>query len=129
MIKWGRTVSLSGSGIVGFYHASNWQTVYNDKGSFYLDINGILNGTNAGTLQDYGTFDVYINGSRVANDVNDYYQEYDQPKLIVETSLDYANTSYWNHYKFSYFKDKVFYVMGMEIDLKKDSVKYKLKEI
>ena len=76
MIKWGRTVSLSGSGIVGFYHASNWQTVYNDKGSFYLDINGILNGTNAGSLQDYGTFDVYINGSRVANDVNDYYQEW-----------------------------------------------------
>jgi hypothetical protein len=61
--------------------------------------------------------------------INDYYQEYNQPKLIVETSLDYANTSYWNHYKFSYFKDKVFYVMGMEIDLKKDSVKYKLKEI
>ena len=73
MIKWGRTVSLSGSGIVGFYHASNWQTVYNDKGSFYLDVNGILNGAASGGLLDYGTCDVYINGSRVADDVNDYY--------------------------------------------------------
>jgi hypothetical protein len=35
--------------------------------------------------------------------INDYYQEYNQPKLIVETSLDYANTSFWNHYQFSYF--------------------------
>ena len=30
IIKWGRTVSLSGSNIEWFIHATNWQTIYND---------------------------------------------------------------------------------------------------
>ena len=38
-----------------------------------LDVNGLLDGTSSGEIGDYGTFDVYINGSRVANDVNDYF--------------------------------------------------------
>lgn len=37
-----------------------------------LDLNGLLDGENAGSLSDYGTCDVYINGSMVADDVNDY---------------------------------------------------------
>jgi len=41
----------------------------------YLDVNGILNGTATGTLLEYGTFDVYINGTLDANDTNDYYKE------------------------------------------------------
>ena len=61
--------------------------------------------------------------------INDYYQEYNQPKLIVETTLDNTNTSFWNHYQFSYFLGKTFYVVGMEMDLKNDNVKYKMKEI
>ena len=39
---------------------------------FTLDVNGKLDGSDSGSLGSYGTFDVYINGSRVANDVNDY---------------------------------------------------------
>ena len=61
--------------------------------------------------------------------INDYYLEYNQPKLIVETSLDYNSTGYWNHYQFAYFSGKVFYVIGTEIDLINESVTYKLKEI
>ena len=38
-----------------------------------LDVNGMLDGISSGTLDDYGTVDVYINGSKVADDVNDYY--------------------------------------------------------
>ena len=38
-----------------------------------LDINGMLDGSSSGKLDDYGTVDVYINGSKVADDVNDYY--------------------------------------------------------
>ena len=49
---------------------------YNPSG--YLDINGLLDGSNSGGLYEYGTCDVYINGSLVANDVNDFYQEYAQ---------------------------------------------------
>ena len=42
---------------------------------YYLDVNGLLDGTNSSTVSGYGTFDVYINGSRVANDVDDYNQK------------------------------------------------------
>ena len=38
----------------------------------FLDVNGLLDGTSYGSTAGYGTFDVYINGSLVANDVGDY---------------------------------------------------------
>ena len=37
-----------------------------------LDVNGYLDGANNGGIAGYGTFDVYINGSKVADDVGDY---------------------------------------------------------
>ena len=43
--------------------------------NYHLDVNGYLDGASAGSLGDYGTVDVYINGSRVADDVTDYYEE------------------------------------------------------
>lgn len=44
---------------------------------YYLDVNGLLDGNAVGNTSGYGTFDVYINGSLVANDVTDFYQQYD----------------------------------------------------
>lgn len=41
--------------------------------SYYLDVNGWLDGLSKDGLYNYGTFDVYINGTQVANDVTDYY--------------------------------------------------------
>ena len=38
-----------------------------------LDINGRLDGNDAGNTSGYGTFDIYINGSLAGNDVSDYY--------------------------------------------------------
>lgn len=38
-----------------------------------LDVNGILDGKEAGGLGEYGTFDLYINGQRVVTGGNDYY--------------------------------------------------------
>lgn len=61
--------------------------------------------------------------------INDYYNEYSNPKLIIETSLNINKTSYWQQYKFNYFKDKVFFVLGTSKDLKNDTIKYTLKEI
>lgn len=61
--------------------------------------------------------------------INDYYNEYSKPKLIIETSLNLNKTSYWQQYKFNYFKDKVFFVVGTSKDLKNDTIKYTLKEI
>jgi hypothetical protein len=43
---------------------------------YYLDVNGWLDGTSSGNTSGYGTFDVYVNGSSVANDVTDFYNQY-----------------------------------------------------
>lgn len=39
-----------------------------------LDVNGRLDGSDSGDTAGYGTFDVYLNGSCVANDVTDFYK-------------------------------------------------------
>ena len=40
---------------------------------FSLDLNGYLDGQNNGGIFPYGTVDIYINGTRVADDCNDFY--------------------------------------------------------
>ncbi|MBQ3329102.1 MAG: S8 family serine peptidase [Eggerthellaceae bacterium] len=42
--------------------------------SYYLDVNGMLDGQADGGCGSMGTFDFNVNGSNVANDVADYYQ-------------------------------------------------------
>ena len=42
--------------------------------TYYLDLNGYLDGTDSGSLGSYGTVDVYINGSLDAAGVTDYYK-------------------------------------------------------
>ena len=44
--------------------------------SYYLDLNGMLNGNSSGYLTGYGIADVYINGILVCNDCDDYYSEH-----------------------------------------------------
>ncbi|MBR4636223.1 MAG: InlB B-repeat-containing protein [Clostridia bacterium] len=44
--------------------------------SAYLDLNGVLDGSTSDTLGSYGTVDVYINDTKVADDVSDYYAQY-----------------------------------------------------
>ncbi len=39
-----------------------------------VDVNGYLDGVSGGDLGSYGTFDMYINGNKVATGVNDYCQ-------------------------------------------------------
>lgn len=43
--------------------------------SYYLDLNGWLDGASSGGISGYGTCDVYINGTKVATSVTDYYQQ------------------------------------------------------
>ena len=40
--------------------------------SYYLDLNGYLDGTSSGNITGYGTADVYVNEKLVADDVSDY---------------------------------------------------------
>ena len=42
--------------------------------SYYLDVNGRLDGSDVGNTDGYGTFDVYVNNQLVANDVTDFYR-------------------------------------------------------
>lgn len=43
-----------------------------------LDVNGFLDGTVVGNTSGYGTFDVYVGGTRVANQTTDFYQDIDK---------------------------------------------------
>lgn len=60
----------------GYSSISFVRPAYKNNNKFYLDVNGILNGVNSGTLQDYGTCDVYINGQLYKNDTSDYYESW-----------------------------------------------------
>lgn len=42
--------------------------------SYYLDLNGYLDGVTSGNISGYGTADVYVDGNLIANDVTDFYQ-------------------------------------------------------
>ena len=45
------------------------------KNSYYLDLNGWLDGKSTGNITGYGTADIYIDGVQKANDVTDFYQK------------------------------------------------------
>ena len=49
---------------------THWTALY------YLDLNGCLDGVVGGNLGNYGTADVYVNGTIVADDVKDYYSQW-----------------------------------------------------
>lgn len=44
--------------------------------SYYLDLNGYLDGTSTGNISGYGTADIYINGSLVSSGCTDHYAAY-----------------------------------------------------
>lgn len=49
----------------------NWK-----PNNYYLDLNGLLDGNSSGNISGYGTVDVYINGTRVVDDVSDYWTQW-----------------------------------------------------
>lgn len=51
-------------------NASRW--VFSKEKSI-LDVNGLLDGEEKGSISGYGTFDVYLNGKLAADNVTDYY--------------------------------------------------------
>ncbi len=56
--------------------ATRMTYVFDSTPSYYLDVNGLLDGSNSGNTDNYGTFDVYIDGVQKANDVTDYYVQW-----------------------------------------------------
>ena len=61
--------------------------------------------------------------------INDYYDEYSTPKVEIESTLKSKYVNPFNRYKFSYFKDKTFYIYKMEMNLKQNTVNTTLKEV
>ncbi|MGN0447374.1 MAG: InlB B-repeat-containing protein [Acutalibacteraceae bacterium] len=66
---------------------------------YSLDVNGILDGVSEGWLSNYGTCDVYINGTMVANDVSDYCKmhaygsKYEIKDIKASTGITYNGIS------------------------------------
>lgn len=54
--------------------------------SYYLDVNGLLDGASSGNTSEYGTFDVYVGGTAKATGVTDFYQ-----KINYGTSYEIKN--------------------------------------
>lgn len=62
--------------------------------------------------------------------INNYYLASSAPKVLIETTAwekEYDNL--YTHFQFNQFIDKDFYIAGFEMDLKKDKIKYNLREI
>ena len=43
---------------------------------YYFDLNGYLDGSSSGNISGFGTCDIYMNGTLVANDVTHYYSQH-----------------------------------------------------
>lgn len=84
--------SQAGCSISQGWHNPNYEPYQNTA---ILDVNGYLDGANAGDTGNYGTFDVYINGSRVKDDVNDYCAEHP-----AGTTYSISDIKAKNGYKF-----------------------------
>ena len=54
--------------------------------SYYLDVNGLLDGTASGDTSGYGTFDVYVGGTAKATSATDFYQ-----KINYNTTYEIKN--------------------------------------
>ena len=66
------TVTISKGSTGNRSYTANWTI-----NRYYLDLNGWLDGASSGNISGFGTADIYVNGTQVANDVADWYQQYD----------------------------------------------------
>ena len=64
--------------------------------TYYLDLNGTLDGSSSGGISPYGTADVYINGSLTAQGVSDYYTAHP-----VGTTYEIKNIKVNEGYKYN----------------------------
>jgi len=73
------TGTFGNSSYTGFgFFKYNVSDVGFELPKYYLDLNGYLDSTIAYNITGYGTADIYINGTRVADDVSDYYTQWPQ---------------------------------------------------
>lgn len=70
--------------------------VYYYPNKYYLDLNGSLDGTSTSGVSPMGTADVYVNGSLVADNVTDWYTQYNYGSTYeikdIKTNAGYTYT-------------------------------------
>lgn len=71
-------------------------TFANTIPTYTLDVNGRLDGSDAGNTSGYGTFDVYINGSAVATGVSDYCTAHPQGTTYEIKNISAATGKTYN---------------------------------
>ena len=64
-----------------------------ERVTYYLDLNGLLDGSSSGSISPYGTADVYIKGSLAAKGVSDYYTAHPEGTTYEIKNIK-ANTGY-----------------------------------
>ncbi len=72
-------------------YTANWTV-----NKYYLDLNGLLDGTASGNISGFGTADVYVNGTLVANDVTDYYAQHPYGSTYQITDIKAASGKTYN---------------------------------
>lgn len=76
----------------GTSYSSNSDGSYAVPG-YYLDVNGLLDGSDVGNTAGYGTFNVAINGSTVSSNITDFYTAY-TPSTTYSISNIQATTGH-----------------------------------
>ena len=66
------TLANTNTSFSGSYEDKLVFDITGNKREYYLDVNGLIDGKDSPNIENHGTFDVYINGKLVANDVSDY---------------------------------------------------------
>ena len=69
--RWGKTTYNEKTGWIALWYCERIGDIQTQH--YVFDLNGLLDGDICGDLGAYGTADVYINGTLVADDQNDYY--------------------------------------------------------
>ena len=85
---------------------------------------------NTALLSVYSKYSSYENKLKKAEEhyINDYYDEFSIPRLIVESTLN-DGIDYWKNYVFNYFPEKIFKVVSWKYNLLEGTKTAKFKEL
>ncbi|MGN1195835.1 MAG: hypothetical protein ACI4SB_10160, partial [Acutalibacteraceae bacterium] len=75
-VKWSDE-NISASRTVVVTEATTYTAIFEQIQTYYLDLNGMLDGVSSGGISPYGTADIYINGSLVSIGCGDFWQSYE----------------------------------------------------
>lgn len=104
-VGWFDNSGLTGIAITGIPKGSTGNKTYYAKwsvNSYYIDVNGLLDGVSQSHTKDYGTFDIYVNGTLVQQGVHDYYAQhpygstYEIKNITPTTGHHYVGLSHGN---------------------------------